>query len=131
MSVMTLPGGETVVVAEDEHLIRMLVTEFLTDEGFVVHQAEHAAHALTVLETEAASVHVLFTDVRMPGEMNGVQLARHVSVHWPWIKLFVTSAHLQPLTEDLPEGCAFVPKPYDLMDVARRVRIAMASGGTQ
>ena len=111
-----------VVVAEDEPLIRMEMIEHLTDEGFEVLEARHAEDALAILEATADEVHILFTDVRMPGDMDGVALGHHVKTHWPWIGLLVTSAHPLNLLDDLPEGCRFVPKPYHPEKVVHHLR---------
>jgi two-component system, response regulator PdtaR len=111
-----------VVAAEDEPLILMAIVDHLTEEGFQVLEARHAEEALAILALDAAAVHVLFTDVWMPGELDGIALSHHVSVHWPWIGLLVTSAHAAPLTEDLPAGCRFLPKPYNRAHVVNHIR---------
>ena len=111
-----------VVVAEDEPLIRMVVAQLLTDEGFKVWEAEHAEEALAILEAEAEGVHVLFTHVWMPGEMDGLALSHHVNAHWPWMGLLVTSAHATLTVDDLPEGGRFLPKPYQHDHVVQHVR---------
>lgn len=111
-----------VVIAEDEPLIRMVVAQLLADEGFKVWEAEHAEGALAILEAEAAGVHVLFTDVWMPGAMDGLALSHHVKAHWPWIGLLVTSAHAALTEADLPEGGRFLPKPYHHCNVVQHVR---------
>jgi DNA-binding NtrC family response regulator len=111
-----------VVVAEDEPLIRMVVAQLLADEGFNVWEAEHAEEALTILEAEAEGVHVLFTDVWMPGAMDGLALSHHVRERWPWIGLLVTSAHATLTEDDLPKGGRFLPKPYHHHHVVQHVR---------
>ena len=112
-----------VVAAEDEALIIMELVDHLTDEGFTVLEARHADEAIAVLEREAAGVHVLFTDVHMPGaSMDGIALSHHVSVHWPWIGIIVTSSHAAPEPEHLPVGCRFLPKPYFHRHVVQHVR---------
>ena len=111
-----------VVVVEDEPLIRMVVVQLLTDEGYKVWEAEHAEEALALLEAEAQGVHVLFTDVWMPGDMDGLALSHHVKAHWPWIRLLVTSAHAGLSEEDLPAGGRFLPKPYHHHHVVQHVR---------
>jgi CheY-like chemotaxis protein len=111
-----------VIVAEDEPMIRMAVVHLLIDEGFQVWEAAHAAEAIAILKTEADGVHVLFTDVRMPGDMDGIALSHHVREHWPWIGLLVTSAHATFTEDDLPKGARFLPKPYPHNDVVKRVR---------
>jgi DNA-binding NtrC family response regulator len=105
-----------VVVAEDELLIRMAVADTLHEAGFHVLEAEHAEEAIAILELEAPGVHVLFTDVRMPGDMDGVALSHHVKTHWPWIGLLVTSE------DDLPRGSRFLPKPYHHPHVIDHIR---------
>jgi CheY-like chemotaxis protein len=66
-----------VLVVEDEEVIRTLATEFMADIGFEVLEAPDADTAVRLLQTEAKRVHVLFTDLRMPGAMNGLMLAHH------------------------------------------------------
>jgi CheY-like chemotaxis protein len=111
-----------VVVAEDEPLILMAVVDHLLEEGFHVLEARHADEALAILAADPAEVHALFTDVHMPGEMDGVALSHHVSAHWPWIGLLVTSGHLEPAAEDLPKGCRFLRKPYHHAHVVNHLR---------
>ena len=111
-----------VVVAEDEPLILMNTVDHLIEEGFEVLEARHATEALEILTSNASDVHVLFTDVRMPGRMDGIALCHYVKTHWPWIGILVTSAHAAPLTDNLPEGCRFVPKPYHHAHVMKHLR---------
>jgi CheY-like chemotaxis protein len=117
----------TIVVAEDEVLIRMNAVDFLTEAGFEVIEAGHADEALTILGDQAADIHLLFTDVHMPGTMNGLELAHHARAHWPWIALLVVSGHAKPNTEELPEGSRFLTKPYDLDQVIGHVRELVAA----
>jgi two-component system, response regulator PdtaR len=105
---------KVVIVAEDEELIRMMAAEALTDAGFVVLEAEHAADAISILEAQARGIHILFTDVHMPGDMNGLQLAHHTYGNWPWVGLIVTSGQAVISISDLPNGGRFLSKPYKL-----------------
>ena len=111
-----------VVVAEDEPLIRMMVAQLLVEEGFLVWEAEHAAKAIAILEVEARSIHLLFTDIRMPGDMDGLALSHHVKVHWPWIGLLVTSAHASIPERELPRGGRFLLKPYRFNHLVSHLR---------
>src|SRR5271166_817244 len=104
---------KTVVVAEDEAFIRMLAVEVLTTAGFDVVETAHAQEALVVLTSQASGIHVLFTDIHMPGRMNGLELAHHVRGRWPWINLLITSGNELPGPAELPEGTRFLQKPYD------------------
>jgi two-component system, response regulator PdtaR len=102
----------TVVVAEDDELIRLLTVEALTDAGFIVLEAEHAEDALKHLNGSASEIHLLFTDVNMPGDMDGLDLALHTNGHWPWIAVLIASGRPLPKTRDMLEGHRFLPKPY-------------------
>ena len=76
----------------------------------------------TILEREAAGIHAVFTDVLMPGDMDGVALAKHVRQHWPHIGLVATSGHTQLKPRRLPHGSRFVAKPYNVTEVVGHVR---------
>ncbi len=117
-----MPDQTFVLVAEDEELVRLVIVEALLDEGFEVMEAEHADAALIVLESHARRIHVLFTDVQMPGTMDGMALAHHTSKHWPWIGLLITSARPRLDHTAFPEQSRFVAKPYQHRDVIRHLR---------
>jgi two-component system, response regulator PdtaR len=117
-----------VIVVEDEAMIRLVLAESLSDIGFDVIEAVHAEDAIMILHAEAPRVHALFTDVHMPGEMNGVGLAHHARSNWPWISLLITSGRAYPMTEEMPTGTRFISKPYDLSDVARHIRELVQAG---
>jgi DNA-binding NtrC family response regulator len=116
------PNLCVVIVVDDEALIRMAAKYALEDADFVAMEAGSAEEAIEILEHEADSIHVVFTDIRMPGDMNGVELARHVRRHWPHIGLIAASGHARLQPEGLPRGCRFVPKPYDLDEVVDHIR---------
>jgi DNA-binding NtrC family response regulator len=111
----------TILVVEDETLIRMISAEMLEDAGFKVIEAESADEALDVLE-RAEDVQVLFTDIRMPGSMDGLELAALVHKRWPNIKLLLTSGHRSLAPGEVPDEGRFVPKPYSLTAVVREIR---------
>ncbi len=119
---MAAGGTPRIVVAEDDTLIRMLVVEVLTDAGFNVLEADHAAEALSILEGDAANIHVLFTDVDMPGAMDGLGLAEHARQHWPWIGILVTSGKPSVMRDTLGAAAQFLPKPYNPEDLPVRLR---------
>ena len=110
-----------VIVVEDEPIIRMVAETVLCDYGFQVFVATDAYEALRILESEAPRIQVLFTDVNMPGTMNGVTLAHYVRRHWPWISELITSGR-GPANTDMPEGSHFIAKPYDLNKVVNQIR---------
>jgi DNA-binding response OmpR family regulator len=84
----------------------------LTDAGFDVVEAGHAADALTVLHDRNGAIHLLFTDIHMPGQMNGLELAHHVRRVWPHVALLITSGRDRPQSSRLPAGSVFLTKPY-------------------
>jgi CheY-like chemotaxis protein len=118
----TQSSSIVVIVVEDEPLIRMVLTEALSEDGFDVIEAAHAREAIKILEAEAARVHALFTDVHMPGDLDGVGLAHHARLHWPWLSLLVTSGRAYPEAAAMPHGTRFISKPYELSHVITSIR---------
>ena len=106
-----------VLVVEDEEIIRMLAADALLEAGFEVVEAAHGEAALAVLRERANDIQAVFTDVRMPGSIDGLELAETVSRQWPWVGLLVASGHARPGRADLPHDCRFLPKPYGLAHV--------------
>ncbi|MPR10711.1 response regulator [Microvirga tunisiensis] len=101
-----------ILVVEDETLLRMLAGDILTeDAGYRVIEAVNADEALILLESRH-DVRLVFTDVNMPGALNGFALARIVDMRFPGIKVIVTSGLARPGIGDLPKGKRFLPKPY-------------------
>ena len=104
--------NDMILVVEDEPLIRLMIVDLLQAEGFTVAEAVDADDALTILADRADEVKLIFTDINMPGDMDGLQLARHAVHSWPWIELLVTSGRGRPASPPLPSGSIFVEKPY-------------------
>jgi len=104
-------GRPVVLVVEDDHLLRLDAADMVAAAGFDVVEAANADEAVAILESRN-DITVVFTDVQMPGSMDGLKLARAVRGRWPPIKIVTTSG--QRITEetDLPEGGRFLPKPY-------------------
>jgi two-component system, response regulator PdtaR len=100
-----------ILIVEDEALIRLLGVGTFADAGFRVIEAINGDQALGLLEADS-DVQLLFTDVRMPGKMNGVALAREVHDRWPHIGIMIVSGQSIPETHELPPGCRFLRKPY-------------------
>lgn len=100
-----------VLVVEDEILIRMEAVDMMHDAGFRTYEAKSADAALATLNG-TSDIAILFTDVEMPGSMNGLTLAAHVSATWPDIRIIVASGILGVRDADLPPGARFFPKPY-------------------
>jgi two-component system, response regulator PdtaR len=119
---MASMSSHRVIVVEDEILIRLPVVSALEAADFVVIEAGDAGEALVVLQREAGRVHVVFTDVHIPGQMDGLMLAHHVRQYWPHIALLVTSGRSAVEAGAMPEGSRFIPKPYHLDHVVHHVR---------
>ena len=110
-----------ILVVEDEVLIRMGAVQMLEEAGFAVLEAGNAQDAMTILENHN-DVRAIFTDINMPGTMDGMRLARIVRGRWPPIHLIVTSGLISPNNDDLPPGGKFIPKPYDAGHVIATLR---------
>jgi CheY-like chemotaxis protein len=115
-----------VLVVEDEHLIRMDTASSLEAEGFIVHEAANAADAIRCLELHS-EIQLVFTDVNMPGTMDGVALAHYVRGRWPPVKIIVTSGYAKVRDSDLPSGSVFVAKPYDPEKISDKMNELMAA----
>src|SRR5918998_1063092 len=101
----------TVLVVEDEPVVRMDAAMNLEDEGFEVIEAATARAALAMLEKRNGALEALFTDVDMPGDMNGLELAGIVHHRWPHIALLITSGVVRA-PNVLPGRGIFLEKPY-------------------
>jgi CheY-like chemotaxis protein len=107
---MRAAANRSVVLAvEDEPLILMMAVGIISDAGFEALQATNADEAIAVLESRD-DIRIIFTDINMPGSMDGLKLAHAVRGRWPPIKIIVTSALRD--NRPLPEGSIFFPKPY-------------------
>ena len=106
---MKKPG--VVLVVDDEPMIRMNAADMLADAGWTAIEAADAADALELLGRHP-EVTVLFTDINMPGEMDGLELARRVHELRPDVHLVITSGKLRPGRDELPGEGRFLGKPY-------------------
>ncbi len=105
-------GAETpvrILIVDDEALIRLLAADALRDAGFTVIEASHAEEALSYIASGAA-VDLVFTDVQMPGPIDGLGLARQLRARSPSIPVIITSGNLHAPPGGLPG--IFVQKPY-------------------
>jgi two-component system, response regulator PdtaR len=113
--------GVGVLIVEDEFLLRMDAAEFMKESGFTVYEASNADEAIALLELHG-DIRAVFTDIHMPGSMDGLKLAHYVRGRWPPVKLIITSGRARPRTEDMPIGSGYVGKPYQLNKVADSLR---------
>jgi two-component system, response regulator PdtaR len=110
-----------VLVVEDETLILMDIVAQLNAEGFKTYEATNADAAVALLEAHP-DIGLIFTDIDMPGSMDGLKLAAAVRDRWPPVKIIVTSGRHVVSEADMPEGMVFFGKPYDHSTIARSMR---------
>jgi CheY-like chemotaxis protein len=110
-----------VLIVEDDPLQRQLAVEVVEDAGFVALEAADAGEAVVLLETRS-DIAVLFTDINMPGSMDGLKLAHAVRDRWPPIKIIVASGHVRLQVSDLPSNSTFLLKPYRGAAVVAQLR---------
>jgi CheY-like chemotaxis protein len=105
------PPRATILVVENEAIIRVELAAQLADMGLRVLVACDADHAIRLLDSNR-DIRMLLTDVTMPGSMDGLRLAHHVRNRWPPIKIIATSGRVGTGVGDLPPGSTFLAKPY-------------------
>jgi CheY-like chemotaxis protein len=110
-----------VLIVEDEFLIRMNAVDMVKSAGFEVVEAESADEAIIILE-DRPDITVVFTDVQMPGSMDGLKLAAAIRGRWPPIKIVATSGLRDIGEDDLPAGSRFLPKPYSPVQIVGTLR---------
>ena len=110
-----------VLIVEDEFLVRMDAVDMIRSAGFDVVEAQNADEAISVLE-DRRDITVVFTDVQMPGSMDGLKLAAAVRGRWPPIKIVATSGLADVSEKDLPAGGRFLPKPYNASKIVATLR---------
>ena len=114
-----------VLIVEDEAMVRLIGADAVADAGYEVLEASSADEALTILQG-VEEVHILFSDIRMPGTMDGLQLARIVHDRWPSIRIVLTSGDTFLQDRDVPDNGRFLAKPYKV-DALQRTITELAS----
>jgi CheY-like chemotaxis protein len=110
-----------VLIVEDVDLIRVLIVDYLKDVGFEVIEAVNGAHALAVID-QTERIDAVFTDVHMPGNMDGHALAGWLQRHWPDVPVLITSGIDVPKIGSSGRHRRFIAKPYALSEVERHIR---------
>ena len=116
-----------VLIVEDEFLLRMDAVDMIAAAGFEVVEAANADQAIEILEARP-DITVIFTDIQMPGTMDGLKLARAVRGRWPPVKIVATSGYFHLGETDLPEGGRFLPKLYSSVQVTGVLRELIRGG---
>jgi CheY-like chemotaxis protein len=115
-----------VLVVEDDPLLRMLAVEVVEEVGFVALQAGGADGAVALLEARS-DISLLFTDIDMPGSMDGLKLAHAVRGRWPPIKILLVSGKVRLQPSELPPSGRFVRKPYRAATMVEELRSLVGS----
>ena len=118
---VTAAKRSVVLVVEDDFLIRISAVEMIEEAEFDVVEAANADEAMEILEARL-DITVVFTDIQMPGSMDGLKLAAAVRGKWPPIKVVATSGIVNARKVDLPEGGRFLPKPYSSAEIVGTLR---------
>jgi two-component system, response regulator PdtaR len=99
------------LVVEDDPLVRFDVAQSLEAEGYQTFEAGDAAEAIAVMEANS-QIRVVFTDIQMPGTMDGLALSHYVRKRWPPTIIVVSSGQCSPREDEMASGARFLPKPY-------------------
>jgi CheY-like chemotaxis protein len=128
MMILRLPDiAAVVLVVEDEMLLRMRAVEMVEDAGFTSVEAVDADQAIAILESRSDIV-LLFTDIQMPGSMDGLRLAHAVRKRWPPIKIILVSGQLKLADLELPADSRFFGKPLEAKVMIAQMRSMICPG---
>jgi two-component sensor histidine kinase len=116
-----------VLVVEDEMILRMRAVDIVEDAGFSPVEAVNADEAISILESRS-DISLLFTDIQMPGSMDGLKLAHAVHDRWPSIKIILVSGHVQPSDAERPANSRFFGKPLGVEHMITELQAMVGSG---
>jgi CheY-like chemotaxis protein len=116
-----MPQSPLVLVIEDEPLLRIDAVQVLEEAGYNTLEAGNADEAIALLEARK-DIRIVFTDIQMPGSMDGLKLSWAIRDRWPPIEMIITSGQKIPSAEDMPERVRFLPKPYDSAKLVKAVK---------
>jgi two-component sensor histidine kinase/DNA-binding NarL/FixJ family response regulator len=125
-----MPSDSTtpnVLVVEDEMLLRMRAVDMVEDAGFSAVEAVNADEALAILESRS-DISILFSDIQMPGTMDGLKLAHAVHDRWPNIKIILVSGQVQPSDTDKPVDSRFFGKPLEMHTMISELKEMVGTG---
>lgn len=111
------PEPHIALIVEDDPDVRELAAALLEETTLDVVEVENAEAALHRLQDRGGEVAMIFADIRLPGSMDGVQLARAACTLWPTIRIVLTSGAASDRLNDMPESVTFIPKPWRGLDV--------------
>jgi CheY-like chemotaxis protein len=116
-----------ILLVEDEALIRMNLADYLAEKGFVVVEASNSSEAVDALQNSTPAIDVIFSDVRMPGKMDGLALTKWVRQNYPGLPVILTSGDVGQANFSASgyPGESLLPKPYELRSVAAKIMEVM------
>jgi len=110
----------SVLIVEDEPLIRLVVFEAIESAGFRAYATANADAAIRIIERQR-DIRLVFTDINMLGSMDGIRLAHCVRDRWPLVQFILTSGRWEYGEAELPRGSVFVGKPYSPEQIVRKI----------
>jgi DNA-binding NtrC family response regulator len=116
-----------VLIVEDDAELRSLTVALFEDEQVETIECESAEAALATLLIGGPEVAMIFADVRLRGVMDGIDLAREVKMRWPLLPVILTSGHPRERVGELPPGVAYMPKPWQPLNLLIAAERALAS----
>src|SRR5437899_3186315 len=116
-----------VLVVEDEMVLRMRAADLVEDAGFSPVEAVNADEAMAILESRS-DIALLFTDIQMPGSMDGLKLAHAVHARWPAIKIVLVSGHVKPSDAERPADSRFFGKPLGVEQMIAELQAMVGAG---
>ena len=119
-------SSPVVLIVEDEPVLRMLAVEVVEEAGFIAIEARDADEAVILLESRT-DIAMLFTDINMPGSMDGLKLAHAVRDRWPPIEILVVSGKQRLQPSELPSNSCFLGKPYQVTALVEELRSLVGS----
>jgi DNA-binding NtrC family response regulator len=119
------PEPHVALIVEDEPYVRELAAALLEETDLDVVEVETAEAALDYLKEQGSEVALVFSDVRLPGDMDGLHFAKAACTLWPTIRIVLTSGDHGVASADLPDGVTFMPKPWRGLDLLVQVEKAV------
>jgi CheY-like chemotaxis protein len=119
-----------VLIVEDEMLLRMRAVDMVEDAGYIPLEAVDADEAVAILESRS-DIALMFTDIQMPGSMDGLKLAHAVHERWPPIKIILVSGQLRPAMVEIPADSRFFGKPLEAEEMIAEMRNMIGQAGSR
>lgn len=119
-------GTAVVLIVENSAIIRMGAVELVKSAGYEALEARDSDEAIRILE-QRQDIDLVFTDVQMPGTMDGIKLSHYIRDRWPPVKLMVASGNAILEESSLPQGSKFFPKPYDDKSIVEAMAMLLAA----